>query len=159
MSNHANTVFREKNLQKAVGPEKLDGYLKVTGFAPWFVLLAAALVLAAVFVWVFFGRIQTTITGAGYCENGVLRCYVAQKELGEITKESVVMIEDVRGEVTGMDASLHSASEMPNELLFLLPDERWYSTVQIRCPLEDGLYTVTFYQSEIAPSSFLTRGD
>ena len=159
MSNNAKTVFRDKNLQKAVGPEKLDGFLKVTGFAPWFVLLAAALVLAAVFVWVFFGRIQTTITGAGYCENGVLRCYVAQSELGEITKETVVMIEGVQGEVTGIDNSLHSASEVSNELLFLLPDERWYSTVQIKCPLKDGLYTVTFYQSEIAPSSFLTQGD
>lgn len=159
MSNNASTVFREKNLQKAAGPEKLDGYLKVTGFGPWFVLLAAALVLAAIFAWVFFGRIQTTVTGAGYCENGVLRCYVAQSELGEITEETVVMIEGVQGEVTGTDASLHSASEVPNELLFLLPDERWYSTVQINCPLEDGLYTVTFYQRELAPSSFLTRGD
>ena len=80
--------------------------------------------LTAVFVWVFFGRIQTTITGAGYCENGVLRCYVAQSELGEITKETVVMIEGVQGEVTGIDNSLHSASEVSNELLFLLPDER-----------------------------------
>ena len=124
-----------------------------------FVLLAAALVLAAVFSWVFLGKIQTTVTGAGYCENGVLVCYVAQSELGEITEETVVMIDEVQGEVIGIDASLHSSSEIPNELLYLLPDERWYSTVQINCPLKDGLYTVTFYQREFAPSSFLTRGD
>ena len=159
MSNNGKTVFREKNLQKAAGPEKLDGYLKVTGFGPWFVLLAAALVLAAIFSWVFFGKIQTTNTGAGYCENGVLLCYVAQSELGEITDETVVMIDEVQGKVTGIDTSLHSASEIPNELLYLLPDERWYSTVEIECPLEDGIYTVTFYQRELSPSSFLKRSD
>ena len=153
------TIFREKNLKKAAGPEQLDGYLKVTGFGPWVVLLAAALVLAAIFAWAFFGKIQTTVTGAGYCENGVLRCYVAQSAVGEITGETAVMIEGTRGEVTGIDAGLHSASELANDLLFLLPEERWYCTVQISCPLEDGLYTATFYEREITPSSFMTRGD
>ena len=153
------TLFREKNLKKAAGPEQLDGYLKVTGFGPWFVLLSAALILAAIFAWAFFGKLQSTVTGAGYAENGVLRCYVAQSELEEITEETTVMIEDTRGAVTNIDASLHSASELSNDLLFLLPEARWYCTVQIDCPLEDGLYTVTFYQREVAPAAFLMRGD
>ena len=159
MRNAEKTLFREKNLKKAAGKEQLDGYLKVTGFGPWFVLLAAALILAAIFAWAFFGKLQSTVTGAGYAEKGVLRCYVAQSELDEITEETTVMIEDTRGAVTNIDASLHSASELSNDLLFLLPEARWYCMVQIDCPLEDGLYTVTFYQREVTPAAFLMRGD
>lgn len=159
MSEKGNVLFREKNLKKASGPEDLDRYLKVTGFGPWMVLAAATLLLAAVFIWVFFGKIQTSITGAGYAENGVLRCYVAQSDQEKITEETTVIIDGVQGQVTGLDAGLHSSSELPNDLLFLLPGVRWYSTVQVRCPLEDGLYKVTFYQREITPSSFMTQGD
>ena len=74
MTDTETTVFREKTLKKASDPEQLDGYLKVTGFGPWFVILAAALVLAAIFVWAFFGRVQTVISGAGYCKNGMICC-------------------------------------------------------------------------------------
>ena len=63
MTDTETTVFREKNLKKASDPEQLDGYLKVTGMGPWFVILAAALVLAAIFVWVFFGKVHTIVNG------------------------------------------------------------------------------------------------
>jgi hypothetical protein len=159
MENTETTLFREKNLKKAVEPEQLDGYLKVTGFGPWFVVLAAALVLAAIFVWAFLGKIQPIITGAGYCESGTLICYVAQSEIGEITKETTVDIEGSPGRVTGIDLSLYASSEIPNDVLFLLPEARWYSTVKLSCELEDGLYTVSFRQKAITPASFMTRGD
>lgn len=89
MENTETTLFREKNLKKAVEPEQLDGYLKVTGFGPWFVVLAAALVLAAIFVWAFLGKIQPIITGAGYCESGTLICYVARVKSERSASETV----------------------------------------------------------------------
>ena len=55
MEDTGKNLFRSENLKKASEPEQLDGYLKVTGFGPWFVLLAAALVLGAIFIWAFFG--------------------------------------------------------------------------------------------------------
>lgn len=159
MSESEKTLFREKNLQIAAGPEKLDGYLKVTSIGPWFVLLAAALVLAAVFLWVFFGKVQTTVTGAGYCENGVLRCYVARSEISEITEKSAVMADKTQGEVVEIDSDLHSLSEVPDEIHSMLPPANWYSTVQLACPLEDGLYTVTFSQKSAAPFSLRMQGE
>lgn len=159
MSESEKTVFREKNLQKAAGPETLDGYLKVTSFGPWFVLLAAALVLAAVFVWAFFGTIRTTVNGAGYCEDGTLRCYVARGEIGEITEDSTAIIGGTQGTVKRIDMNLYSPFEVPNEVLFLLPESNWYSTVQLACPLENGLYSVTFSQKSPAPFSLRMQGD
>ena len=153
------TLFRGKNLMKASEPEQLDGYLKVTGFGPWVVLITAALVLAAVFVWTFFGRLQTVVTGAGYCKDGELLCYVVQSEIEEITKDSVAEISGLRGSVTDVDPALHNPNQVPNDVRFLLPDSKWYCTVKLRCPLEDGLYTVNFYPKSVSPASFITRGD
>ncbi len=151
-------LFREENLKKASEPERLDAYLKVTGFGPWLVLLAAALALAAVFVWAFFGRLHITVTGAGNCENGTLVCYVAQKDIDDITENSVADVEGAEGAVTGIDADLFAASEVPKDVLPRLTDSKWYCRVTVNCPQEDGLYTVIF-QKPVAPASFMTRGD
>lgn len=158
MEDTANHIFREQSLKKAAEPEQLDGYLRVTGFGPWFVLLAAALVLAAIFVWAFFGKLQSVVTGAGYCENGKLLCYVVQKDAARITEETTVDIEGVPGTVTDVNLDLYDHRQVPNDVRFLLPESRWYSTVELSCPLEDGLYTVNFYQKAVAPASFMTGG-
>lgn len=159
MNESEKTQFKENTLQKAAGPDKLDGYLKVTGFGPWFVLAAAAFVLAAVIIWAFFGTIRTQIAGAGYSENGVLTCYVPRSEIGAITAESTATAGGAQGTVREIDSDLYSAFEVPREILALLPAASWYSMVQLTCPLEDGLYSVTFSQKSSAPFSLMIRGE
>lgn len=159
MENTENKLFRKKNLKKASEPEKLDRYLRVTGFGPWFTVLAAAIVLAAVFIWVFFGKLQLTVSGAGYCEDGTLLCYISQQDSDEITNDIVVDVGGVKGRIIGIDPALHDSSEVPNDILFLLPDAKWYTTVKLSCPLDDGLYTVEFYEKEAAPASFMNEGE
>ena len=159
MEDTGKNLFRSENLKKASEPEQLDGYLKVTGFGPWFVLLAAALVLGAIFIWAFFGELHTTVTGAGSYEDGALVCYVAQKDVADITKSSTADVEGSQGVVTGIDADLYAASEIPKEVLSKLPDSKWYSRITVSCTKEeDGVYTVIF-QKPVAPASFMTRGD
>ena len=159
MTDTETTVFREKNLKKASDPEQLDGYLKVTDMGPWFVILAAALVLAAIFVWVFFGKVHTIVNGAGYCKDGMIRCYFAQNEISEITEGMTVDVQGASGTVTEVETSLFRAVDIPDDVLFLLPDARWYSTARIRCDLDDGLYAVTCPGKATAPASFLTSGE
>lgn len=158
MEETGNNLFREKNLKKASEPEQLDGYLKVTGFGPWAVLLAAALVLGAVFVWAFFGRLHTTMIGAGYCKDGTLVCYVTQKDFDSISEDTAADVEGTEGTVTGSVAELLASSEVPKDVLPRLADSKWYCRVTVSCPLEDGLYTVIF-QKPVAPASFMTGGD
>ena len=158
MEEKRTSIFREANLKKAAEPEKLDGYLKVAGFGPWFVVLAAGLILAAFFIWMFFGRLQTSVTGAGYCSDGKLVCYVTQDEFEEISSKTAVDIEGLEGTITGTDDRLYAASEIPNDILYLLPDSRWYCIVEVACDGEDGLYTAVFL-NEVEPASFMSRED
>ena len=153
------TVFRQKNLEKATAPEQLDGYLKVTGFGPWFVILAAACVLAAVFTWAFFGKIHTSINGAGYCQSREIVCYFAQNEIKDIPKGATVDVGSSQGTVTEIESDLYRAYDIPNEVLFLLPDSEWYSTARISCDMEDGLYSVAYHEEARSFASFMTQRD
>lgn len=150
------SIFREENLKKAVDPEQLNACLKVTGVAPWMVLLAAGLVLAAVFVWFFFGKLKNVAEGAGYCRDGVITCYFRQKEIGEFTVGDPVDVEGTEGTVTEIDTGLIRKNDLPNEVMFLVPDSEWYSTVLISCGVADGLYSVRYHEADTAPASFLT---
>ena len=159
MAGTEKSVFREQSLKKAADPEQLDGYLKVTGLGAWFVVLAAAIVLTALFVWVLFGKVQTQIEGAGYCENGSITCYFALDDVTKLSKGSTVNIEsmssnDIQGTISEIGSTLYREYDIPNEVLFLLPNSDWYGTVQVSCEIEDGLYAVSYLEESTALGSF-----
>ena len=160
MSENEKTIFREKNLKKATDPESLNNYLKVTGVSAWFVVIAAALVLAAIFIWAAFGKIQTTIQGAGYCKDGTIMCYFAQSDMKDIVPGEKADINGEEGTVAVIESDLYLYYNIPNDILFLLPeDSEWFSTAYIDCALPDGLYTVKIKGKETRPISFLSGGN
>ena len=160
MDENKNTIFREKNLKKAADPEQLGSYLKVTSFGAYFVVLSAALVLAAIFIWVFFGSVQTVCEGAGYCKDGVINCYFEQKQTDELSKGMKADIDGNDGTVTEVDSDLYMSGDIPYEVLYLLPDNdsRWYQTAKVRCNLPDGLYSVKITVEKNHPIFFLANG-
>jgi len=154
-------LFREESLQRGTDPEQLNRYLKVTGFGPWMMILAGALVLAAVFIWAFFGVIRTTVEGAGTCKNGVITCYFSQETADDIPKGATVDIHGHKGIVTDQGGDLVAPRDVPNDVMFLMPDtgSDWYYTFLIDCGLPDGVYSVKYYGEEVHPISFLEQGN
>lgn len=161
MDENKNTIFREKNLKKAADPEQLGSYLKVTGFGAWFVVLSAALVLAAVFIWAFFGSVETVCEGAGYCKDGVINCFFEQQQTEEILKGMKADIGGNEGTVTQVDSDLYMSDDIPYEVLYLIPDNdaRWYSTAKVSCDLPDGLYSVKITVETDHPIFFFANGN
>ncbi len=159
MENDKNTVFREKNLKKAQDPEQLGSYLKLTGAREWFVIVAAALVLIAVFVWFFFGKITTVISGAGTNSDGVLVCYFSREDTEELSPGAELKAEGTACVVQDVDTALYTAADIPNEVLYYLPESRWYSRVEADGhALADGLYRVSFSLDTEAPASMMSNG-
>ena len=111
------SLFREKNLKRAEGPEQLDSYLKVTGFSAWFVVAAAALVVAALFLWLFHAEISETVKGAGYCRDGVITCYFPQKEIEEISIGDSLDVSGSPCRITDVNSDLYLAVGLEIELL------------------------------------------
>lgn len=52
-------LFRKKTVDKISSPEQLTEYLKVTSPRMWIILAAVIMVLLAVIVWGFIGRMET----------------------------------------------------------------------------------------------------
>lgn len=159
MENDKNTIFREKNLKRAQDPEQLANYLKVTGTKEWVVIAAAALVLAAVFVWFLFGKITTIHSGAGTNSDGALVCYFSREDTEELRPGVELKAEGTACTVTDVDTALYTAADIPNEVLYYLPESRWYSRVEADGhALADGLYRVSFSLDTEAPASMLSNG-
>ena len=59
------SIFREKSLTKVSSPEQLNDYIRVSTPAVWLVLSAIVLLLIAVTLWGFLGRLESpTESGA-----------------------------------------------------------------------------------------------
>ena len=152
------SVFRENNRKRAASPDQLDTTLKVTGFGVWFVIIAAALVVIALIIWVFNAKISDVIDGAGYCRNGVITCYFPQRDIDEINIGENLDVGGTACRITDVNSDLYLSHDIPNEVLFLLPEEKWYCTVVATAELPDGLYAAQFIKDPITPASFLTKG-
>lgn len=158
MEGNHNTVYRGKNLQKAQDPEQFDRYLKLTGYKEWFVIAAAALMLAAVFVWLFFGAVSTVISGAGTSTDGTLVCYFRREDTEDLSPGTELNVEGTVYTVDHVYTELFTADEIPDEILYYLPEARWYSKVEAYGgDLKDGQYLVSFVKESAAPVS--TRPD
>jgi HlyD family secretion protein len=68
------SIFRQVSLDRLSSPEQLDQLLVVTGARTWAALTAVLILLTAVTVWGFEGRVATTAAGTGVIvrQGGVL---------------------------------------------------------------------------------------
>ena len=57
--------FRKEALKKLKSPDDLDRLMPVTDSRGWIALLAGGVLIAAVIIWGFFGKIPVTIPGEG----------------------------------------------------------------------------------------------
>jgi len=60
------TVFRKEAIERLMGAENLNEYIRATKPGAWLALVALFLVLFGVLFWVFTGTISTTIRADGY---------------------------------------------------------------------------------------------
>lgn len=159
MNPETKNLFREKNLKKAADLEQLSGYLKVTGFSAWFVVIAAGLVLAAILIWFFFGKLQTIVKGAGYCQDGTIICYFPYDEIDNVSIGSKVDIEGHTGIVKDICPERYLYQDIPDSVLTLLPDANsmWFFYSVISCDLIDGLYEVHYNEDVSIQAPFMTR--
>ncbi len=51
-------IFRENSIERVTSPEQLDDYIKVTTPSVWLILAATVILLAGIFIWGIFGKIE-----------------------------------------------------------------------------------------------------
>ena len=57
-------IFRKAAIDRMLSPEQLNDYIRVGSPSVWVILAAVIVILASLFVWVEFGRVEVTKTDA-----------------------------------------------------------------------------------------------
>jgi hypothetical protein len=71
------SIFREESIDRALSPDQLDQYIKVSNPGVWLVLTALLVLSASVLAWGFTGTLPKTLTVNGIMgENGQAVCFI-----------------------------------------------------------------------------------
>ncbi|MDR1193560.1 MAG: hypothetical protein LBK98_05245 [Peptococcaceae bacterium] len=80
-------IFRQESLERALSPDQLDQYIKVSNPGIWLALLALLILFASVLVWGFTGALPKTITVNGIlAADGKVVCFIDASALSEDIK-------------------------------------------------------------------------
>ena len=121
------SLFRKKTVDKISSPEQLTEYLKVTSPRMWIILAAVIMVLAAVVVWGFLGRMETVkevrvIVTAG-------RARIVTLDSSELKRGMLLRID---GQEFTIDGTVSDEFDRPVSLATVtLPDGSYDGTVVI----------------------------
>ena len=73
-------IFRKASMEKISSPEQLNEYIRISRPDVWIALVAAFVLLAAIFVWSAVGSLPVSISAAGIAGGGSLVCYLSPEE-------------------------------------------------------------------------------
>lgn len=152
-------LFREKSLKKAAAPEQLDANIRVTGFTPWLIVGAAALLLLALLVWGALFNVPDTVSGAAVSMNGALSIYVRDEDADALRNGATFRIDGQDYTFYVLNDRIYIASDMDADLRSVLPPSDHYRSAQLPTDLPEGIYRVTLQLGSIRLISLLIGGE
>ena len=138
MAENDTQIFRKKSLESISSPEQLNDYLKVTNIGIWVLLASVILLLAGLFAWSTFGRLETTANGVAVVENGTAQILIYDTSKGDIKSGMTIRIGDDEYTVSTVEK-----------------DDLGRSIAYAPVSELDGKYDVKIVIESIAPISFL----
>lgn len=151
-------LFRKASIDRVSSPEQLNDYIRVSNPGVWTILAAVIVLLIGVCVWGIFGRLETKITTAGTCENGVFTCYVSEEKIGQIKSGMTVNVDGVSLSVSGISAKpAVFSSETDSYLMYLggFAEGEWLYEITANTSLSDGTYKAEIVTESVSPMSFI----
>lgn len=154
----ANSVFRQKSIERVSSPEQLNDYIRVTNPGIWIILAAVVVLLAGFIVWGTVGTLETKLRVAAVSDSKGVTCYVKEADLDRIgvdntvriggSEYTVAVISDQPVAVDGSftDYTLHVGALTVGE---------WVYKVTLSGNLPEGAYEAEIVTDSVSPISFL----
>ena len=153
-------LFRENTVKKISTPENMNEYIKVIRFHVWPVVLITILAILGIILWVNFSNNSLLVTTAGESKNGVLTCYISEKDYDDIksSRDEIAVRVAENEDATKIYGSgeLLSISERPIELSgdidpYILHlggfyEFEWAYEIKWQTDLPDGIYSTIVYR-------------
>lgn len=100
-------IYREEALQRISSPDQLNGYIRSSGTAVWFVLGAILLVLIGILVWGLTGSFEITLETKGGTYDGYTACFLDAAERESVEPGMAIRYQTSGvGVTTGIIASI-----------------------------------------------------
>lgn len=154
----ANTIFREKSLQRVSSPEELNEYIRVTNPGIWLTLAAVIILLTGFIVWGVVGSLETRVDAVAVSDAGTTACYVREDEISDVEAGDIVRVGDEEYTVEGISAEpLAVDDSFPAYALRVggLSVGEWVYPVTISGVLPDGIHEASVVTDSVSPISFL----
>ena len=151
-------LFRKSSIERVSSPEQLNDYIKVSNPGVWMILAAVIALLIGVCVWGIFGRLDTKISMAGTCENGVFTCYVTEESASKIRSGMELNVGGNTLTVAEISAKPISVNADMDEYLLHLgnfSEGEWLYEVKANVTLSDGTYKADIVTESVSPISFI----
>lgn len=156
----ADTIFREKSMDRLKSPEHLNEYIRVARPGVWIALGAAILVLAGAIAWAVFGIAESRIRTPAFVKDGAATCYLTQEDAAEIKPGMPVEIAGVKTRISAVSDAPVSIAELNPALAELggFDDSHTYYTAAADVPnAGDGLNFAEITIERIKPITFITH--
>lgn len=156
----ANTIFREKSIDRLKSPEHLNEYIRVARPGVWVALGAVILVLVGAIAWAVFGIAESKVSVPAFVKNGVATCYLSKEQTADIKPGMPAEISGEKTQITAVSDSPFSMTELNPAFAELagLDDSEVYYTASADVPnAGDGLNFVDITIERIKPITFVTH--
>ena len=139
----SNPIFRQKSIEKISSPE----------------LAAVIILLAGIFVWGLFGRLDTAFQTGGVCKDGYLTVYVSEKDFAKINEEAIISVDESEfalSEIPGSPVQLDDSTDP--YLLHLIGASAgdWVYVLSVDASgIKDGTFSVSIITERVRPLDFV----
>lgn len=148
----ANTVFRQKTINKINSPESLNDYVKVTNPSVWIILVGTLILIVGALVFCAFGKIDENIYTAVSSDDGIITVYVNETDIDLISKDMKVVIDENEYSILKISDKPVKSDTVDEYVLHKgsLEDSQWLFPVTLEGTLKDGAYSGSITVGQIA---------
>lgn len=154
-------LFRKESLDRISSPDQLNQYIRVSNPSVWLILSAVVVLLIAVCVWGFTGRLETTLEIKMVSQNGQAVCLLEEEQRTLVKDGMLLRANGETGEIASVSATPMSYEELRSTLgeyvLYTsgVAEGEWRYVAQSTLPLADGGYDANIIIESVSPLSFL----
>ncbi|MBO4352681.1 MAG: hypothetical protein J5818_04220 [Eggerthellaceae bacterium] len=158
-----NMLFRKNALEQVSSPASLDSYIQAVRPSTWLVAVAAIIVIAALLIWGFTGKVATTVVDNGYVHEGTIICYLNAQDHAQVSVGDRVLVDNEEATIDSVSTTPVSSKEAgalvrDDYTRSMLALEDWNYPVHVtmdNMPAEGTLVQIVITTDEVAPIAFL----